>query len=126
MFVSFWNSGTKRCHHRRFLRTSSSEIAFKNVSFGGSVQWIAWDAAAKTIRSWSFHDNGGFSESTWTQDGKKWTVKRNSVLPDGKKATGTETITFVDADTATFTATGRTLDGKPEPDIGEIKLKRVK
>lgn len=64
--------------------TSTFASSFKNISVGGGTQWIGWDPAAKTVRSWSFHTNGGFSEGTWKRDGKTWTVKTNAVLPDGK------------------------------------------
>jgi uncharacterized protein (TIGR02246 family) len=106
--------------------TASFTTTFKNVSIGGGTQWIGWDPAAKTIRSWSFHANGGFGEGTWTQDGKAWTIKTTAVLPDGKKATATDIVTVIDADTVSFQAKDRMLDGKPLPDIKEVKLKRVK
>ena len=106
--------------------TSTFATTFKNVAIGGTTQWIAWDAAAKTVRSWSFHANGGFGEGTWTKSGKSWTIKTSATLPDGKKATATDVLTVVDADTVTFSATDRMVDGKALPDIKEIKLKRVK
>ena len=106
--------------------TSTFATTFKNINVGGGTQWIGWDAAAKTVRSWSFHANGGFSEGTWAHDGKTWMVKSAAVLPDGKKATATEVITLIDADTIGFAAKDRTVDGKPVPDVKEIKLKRVK
>jgi uncharacterized protein (TIGR02246 family) len=106
--------------------TATFVTTFKNVSIGGATQWIGWDPAAKTVRSWSFHSNGGFGEGTWTRNGKTWTIKTSATLPDGKKATATDVITVVDADTVTFSATDRMHDGKPLPDIKEVKLKRVK
>ena len=105
---------------------SSYHVNFKNISVGGATQFIGWDAAAKSIRSWSFHAHGGFGEGTWTQDGKAWTIKTTATHPDGKKTTATDTITFVDAETVKFSAKDRTLDGKPLPDIKEVTLKRVK
>jgi uncharacterized protein (TIGR02246 family) len=106
--------------------TSTFESTFKNISIGGGTQWIGWDPAAKTVRSWSFFSNGGFGEGAWTQAGKSWTIKTAAVLPDGKKATGTDTVTIVDAETISFQAKDRTVDGKPVPDIKEVRLKRVK
>ncbi|QJW98575.1 YybH family protein [Frigoriglobus tundricola] len=106
--------------------TSTFTTTFKNISVGGGTQWVGWDAAAKTVRSWSFHANGGFGEGTWARDGKTWTVKTAAVLPDGKKATATEVITLIDADTVGLAAKDRTVDGKPVPDVKEVKLKRVK
>ena len=106
--------------------TSTFATTFKDISIGGATQWIGWDASAKTVRSWSFHDNGGFGGGTWTANGKSWTIKTEATLPDGKKATATDIISFSDADTITFAAKDRMLDGKPLPDIKEVKFKRAK
>jgi uncharacterized protein (TIGR02246 family) len=96
----------------------------QNVSIGGGTSWIGWDPTAKTVRSWLFETTGGFGQGTWTKDGAKWTVKSSAVLPDGKKAGSTNVVTRVDADTLTWAVTGRTLDGKPLPDIKEVRMKR--
>lgn len=106
--------------------TASFANTFKSTTVGGGTQWIGWDAAGKTIRSWSFHANGGFGEGKWTQSGKMWTIKTSSTTPDGAKATATDVVTVIDADTVSFQAKDRMLDGKPLPDIKEIKLTRVK
>jgi uncharacterized protein (TIGR02246 family) len=106
--------------------TSTFATTFKNVIVGAGTQWIGWDPAAKTVRSWSFHNNGGFGDGTWKQDGKTWTIKTAAVLPDGKKATATEVINFVDVDTVSFQVKDRIVDGKALPDIKEFKVKRVK
>ncbi len=106
--------------------TASFAATFKNVTIGGGTQWIGWDPATKHVRSWSFHANGGFGEGSWSNEGKTWTIKTTSVLPDGKKATGTDIVTLVDAETMTFQAKDRMIDGKPLPEIKEVKLKRVK
>jgi uncharacterized protein (TIGR02246 family) len=98
----------------------------KDVPLAGGTQWIGWDAAAKHIRSWSFNSNGGFSEATWSHDGNKWSAKSTATTRDGKKLTGTNTITKVDADHFTFQSTKRTLDGKELPDGDVIKMKRAK
>jgi uncharacterized protein (TIGR02246 family) len=87
---------------------------------------IGWDPAAKRIRSWLFDASGGFGEGSWSRDGKKWLVKTASVLADGKKAAATFVLTHVDADTITWHAKDRTVDGKALPDGPEVKLKRVK
>jgi uncharacterized protein (TIGR02246 family) len=105
---------------------SSFATTLKDVPVAGGTQWIGWDAAAKNIRSWSFNSNGGFSEATWSRDGSKWTSKSTATLSDGKKLTGTNVITKVDADHFTFQSTKRTLDGKELPDGEVIKMKRAK
>lgn len=111
--------------NQNFL-TNEFATTFKDTVIGGGTQWIGWDPAAKTIRSWTFHDHGGFGEGTWTRDGDKWTVKTTAVLPDGQKATATDIVTRIDADTLSFQSKDRVVGDKPAPDIKEIRLKRVK
>lgn len=111
--------------NQNFL-TSSFATTFKNITIGGGTQWIGWDPANKAVRSWSFHANGGFGEGIWSRQKDTWTIKTVATLPDGKKATAVDVITFVDANTITFHAKERTHDGKPLPDVKEVKLKRVK
>jgi uncharacterized protein (TIGR02246 family) len=106
--------------------TATFANTFKNITIGGGTQWIGWDPARKTVRSWLFLADSGFGEGTWTQSGKSWTIKTSVTLSDGTKATATEEITMIDADTVSFQAKDRTLDGKPLPDIKAIKLARVK
>ena len=98
--------------------------AIQNVSLGGGTSWIGWDPTAKVVRSWLFESTGGFGQGTWTKDGGKWTIKSTAVLPDGKKAAATNVVTRVDADTITWSVTGRTLDDKPLPDIKEVRMRR--
>jgi uncharacterized protein (TIGR02246 family) len=106
--------------------TSTFETNFKNIAVSAGTQWIGWDPTAKAVRSWSFQTNGGFGDGAWSREGKTWTIKTTAVLPDGKKASATEVVSPIDADTVSFRATNRVLDGKPLPDIKEITLKRVK
>ncbi len=106
--------------------TSSFTTTFKELAIGGGSQMIGWDPVAKQIRSWNFENGGGFGEGTWTRDGNKWIVKSTGVLRDGKKLTATNIITLVDADTLSWQAKERTVDGKAVPDSPELKLKRVK
>ncbi len=97
-----------------------------DVAVGSATVWIGWDPLGKRVRSWVFDATGGFGEGSWSQDGKKWVVKNNSVLRDGKKMTATYVLGSVDADTITLQAKDRSLDGKAMPDTKEVKLKRVK
>jgi uncharacterized protein (TIGR02246 family) len=99
--------------------------AMKDIPVSGSTQWVGWDAAAKRIRSWNFVSSGGFSEGTWTKDGNKWTIDISATLPDGKKMTATNVITKVDKDHLTWQSSKRMVDGKPQPDIEPVKIKRA-
>ena len=99
---------------------------FKNIDVTGGAQTIGWDPTAKQIRSWSFYDDGGFGQGAWSKDGDRLVVKSEQVLPDGKKVAATNIITRIDADTISWQSKDRIVDGKPAPDIKEVKMKRVK
>jgi uncharacterized protein (TIGR02246 family) len=49
-------------------------------------QRIAWDPQRKTIRSWIFRADGGFSESSWSREGDTWIVKIQGAYADGAKS----------------------------------------
>ena len=104
----------------------SFATTFKNITIGGGTQRIGWDPLAKNIRSWTFENNGGFGEGTWTPDGNKWVAKSTGVVREGKKVAATNILTRIDEDTMSWESKDRTEDGKPLPDIKPIKMKRVK
>jgi uncharacterized protein (TIGR02246 family) len=98
----------------------------KGVILTGGTQWIGWDPLAKRIRSWTFDFNGGFGESAWTRENGTWEVKSNLIFQDGRKLAATNVIKQVDAETLTWQSRDRTMDGKPLPDVKEIRMKRLK
>ncbi len=102
------------------------EATFKNIALSEGAQRIGWDPIKKEVRSWTFDEDGGFGEGAWSKDGDRWVIKSELVLPDGKKITATNVITRVDADTISWQSKDRTVDGKPAPDVKEVKMKRVK
>jgi uncharacterized protein (TIGR02246 family) len=97
-----------------------------DLSVGSATQWIGWDPTAKRIRSWIFDASGAFGEGSWTSEGKKWVIKTDSILQDGKKATATYEVSAVDPDTITLQARDRSVDGKAMPETKAVTLKRVK
>lgn len=105
---------------------STRTVDFKDAQHLQSTQWIAWDAAAKKIRSWSFQSDGGIGESTWTQEGNKWVVKSESVLADGSKVTSTNVIAPGDADALTVMFKDQKVNGQALPDTKEVKMKRLR
>jgi hypothetical protein len=109
---------------RNFI-VSTRTVDFKDVPQLQSTQWIAWDAAAKQIRSWSFQADGGFGESTWTKDGTKWVIKSESVLADGSKITATNIVAPGAADTLTWQSKDQKVNGQALPDTKEVKMKRA-
>jgi len=111
--------------NQNFLHATFS-TTIKDDSVGTAHQWIGWDPNAKRIRSWIFDATGGFGEGAWSRDGKKWIIKTTTVLQDGKKATATNIVTPVDADTLLLQSTDRSVSGEKLPDSKEFKLKRLK
>jgi uncharacterized protein (TIGR02246 family) len=133
--VGTWTGEGEDKHVERMLVTwtenqnfliATFSTTFNDVSVGTATQWIGWDPTAKRIRSWIFDADGGFGDGSWSRDGKRWVLKTNSVLQDGKKAAATFVLTPVDADTITLQARDRTVDGNAQPDAREVTLKRVK
>lgn len=90
------------------------------------TQRIAWDPAAKQIRSWNFEPDGGFGDAVWTKNADgTWTVKTTSTLQSGHKASGTTTVTRVDPDTVTWQTKEQVVDGKAAPDTAVVTMKRI-
>jgi uncharacterized protein (TIGR02246 family) len=112
--------------HKNFM-VNTFELTMQDVSIAGGTQWIGWDESVKKPRSWTFVFNGGFAEGVWTRDGKdRWKVAVVGTQRDGKKVTATNVLTRVDDDHFSFHFIDRKLDGKPLPEIKEVKMKRVK
>ena len=103
------------------LRAHELDLASKGVVSG--TQRIAWDPAAKTVRSWLFTSAGDITEGVWSHDGKRWVIRESGTLHDGRRVKGTHIITPVDAETFTFQSIERTLDGQPQPDVEIIEIK---
>jgi uncharacterized protein (TIGR02246 family) len=109
--------------NRNFL-VSSYGTSFKDLTLSSGQQWVVWDPAAKAIRSWTFDSDGSFGEGAWALDGDRLIIKARSTLRDGKTVTATNIITRMGPDTVAWQSQQRTLDGKPLPDVKEIKMKR--
>ena len=104
---------------------STQDVRVRDTLVSRSTEWIGWDPAASQIRSWSFVGDGSIGENTWSSEGDQWIMKTNAILPDGKKISATNIITRDGPDAFTWQSKDRTLDGKPLPDVEEIKMKRV-
>ena len=89
-------------------------------------QVIGWDPIDRCIRSWTFDDEGGFSEERWTRQGPRWLLHETGVTPDGSRTAADNTFTKVNNDRFTWESNNRTLDGDPQPGIGRIEINRVK
>ena len=89
-------------------------------------QIIGWDPIEACIRSWTFDDEGGFSEGRWTREGNRWLQRETGVTADGNRMTADNTFSKVSDDRFTWESNNRTLDGLPQPGIGRIEINRVK
>ncbi len=89
-------------------------------------QVIGWDPVERCIRSWTFDDEGGFSQGHWTRQGQRWLVRETGVTPDGSRTGAEISLTKVGDDRFTWESNNRTLDGDPQPGINRIEIKRVK
>lgn len=112
--------------NQNFL-VSSFATTFENLSVAGGTQFIGWDPEAKSIRSWTFENNGGFGTSTWTKEGdNKWIINTKATMRDGKKVVATNIVTRVDADTISWESKERSVDGNTHPDLPAVRMKRRK
>jgi uncharacterized protein (TIGR02246 family) len=104
---------------------STQEVTVKDTEVSHATEWIGWDPSTSQIRSWSFVADGAIGENTWSNEGDRWIVKTNAILPNGKKLVATNVITRNGPDAIAWQSKDRELDGKPLPDIAEMKMKRV-
>jgi uncharacterized protein (TIGR02246 family) len=88
------------------------------------LQIIGWDPSAKQIRSWVFDSDGGFAEGHWTKKDKRWYVTMSGTLPDGRKASSTNVITYVDNDQFKWQSVNRTVGGSLLPNVDEVVVVR--
>ena len=89
-------------------------------------QIIGWDPIEGCIRSWTFDDEGGFSEGRWTREGDRWLQRETGVTPDGNRTAADITFSKLSNDRFTWESNNRTLDGLPQPGTGRIEINRVK
>jgi uncharacterized protein (TIGR02246 family) len=89
-------------------------------------QIIGWDPIEGCIRSWTFDDEGGFSEGRWTREGDRWLQRETGVTPDGSRTAADNTFSRLSNDRFTWESNNRTLDSLPQPSIGRIEINRVK
>jgi len=92
-------------------------IRRKDAPVMSLTQMVGWDPIAQQLHSWVFDSRGGFGEGHWSQRDKVWTVEVSGLTADGRQGSGTHRFTSVDANTFTFEAFDRSLDGQPIPDV---------
>ncbi|MEO0018829.1 MAG: hypothetical protein RLZZ522_2112, partial [Verrucomicrobiota bacterium] len=89
-------------------------------------QIIGWNPVDESIRSWTFDDEGGFTDGRWTREGQRWLVREIGYASDGSRTTADNTLTKTSPDRLFWESSNRTLDGEPQPGIGRIEINRVK
>lgn len=82
-----------------------------------STQRIGWDPVNGQLRSWTFDDDGGFTEARWDATDEGWVVKSEATMPDGVTGSATLVISVKDADHLVVRGTDRIIGGVEEPDF---------
>jgi uncharacterized protein (TIGR02246 family) len=107
--------------NNNFLTRSFTVQLGDQIDMAG-MQIIGWDPTEKSIRSWVFDSDGGFGQATWSKKGNTWHVQQTGVLPDGRKSSAVNIITYVDEKTCTLQSVNRTVDGELLPNIAEVQI----
>ena len=102
--------------------TRSFTVQIRDRIDMAGMQIIGWDPATKQLRSWVFDSDGGFGQGTWKKKGNRWYIQQSGVLPDGRKSSSVNIITYVDDNTCTLQSVNRTVDGELLPNIEEVKI----
>jgi uncharacterized protein (TIGR02246 family) len=88
------------------------------------TQRIGWDPLTRQIKSWVFDARGGYGDGLWMRSGDQWVIKATGVRPDGRTATATQVLTYVNKDTLRWRSIDQTLGGDVSPDIDEVVMVR--
>jgi uncharacterized protein (TIGR02246 family) len=85
---------------------------------------IGWDASIRQIKSWVFDSEGGHGCGLWSRAGNEWVIKSTGVMPDGRIATATHTLTRLGPQSARWRSTERTVGDRVVPDHAEYLMVR--
>jgi uncharacterized protein (TIGR02246 family) len=88
------------------------------------TQRIGWDPLTKQIKSWVFDSRGGYGEGLWMRGGNQWVIKATGVRPDGRVATATQVLTYINNDSLRWKSIDRTIGSDINADIDEIVMAR--
>ncbi len=83
---------------------------------------IGWDPSVRQIKSWVFDSEGGHGTGLWSRIGNEWVIKSTGVLPDGRIATATHTLTRLGPHSAKWTSLERTVGDRLVPDQAEYLM----
>jgi ketosteroid isomerase-like protein len=107
--------------NRKFLRRQITMTAGKSALTG--TQYVGWDPLARQIRSWTFNDDGSYSDGAWSLQDNKWLVVSTRVLPDGTTSEAVQVYKVPDKNTLVWKLILGAIDGQPTDDV-EVVLKR--
>jgi len=80
-------------------------------------QIIGWDPIEGCIRSWTFDDEGGFSEGRWTRRGQSLAPSENWCHSGGSRTAADNTFPKISDDRFIWESNNRSLDGLPQPGL---------
>jgi uncharacterized protein (TIGR02246 family) len=100
----------------------SFDVRIKGKPAMSGTQRIGWDPLTKQIKSWVFDSRGGYGEGLWTRAGNQWVVKATGVRPDGRTATATQVLTYVNQDNLRWKSIDRTLGDEIVNETDEIVM----
>jgi uncharacterized protein (TIGR02246 family) len=104
------------------LRSFEVRVTGKPALTG--TQRIGWDPLTKQIKSWVFDSQGGYGDGLWTRSGNQWVIKATGVRADGRTATATQVLTYLNNESLRWKSIDRTLGGEIRHDIDEIIMVR--
>jgi uncharacterized protein (TIGR02246 family) len=107
--------------NNNFLTRSFTVQIRDQIDMAG-MQIIGWDPSTKQIRSWVFDSDGGFGQGTWSKKGNRWYIQQSGVLPDGRKSSSVNIVTYLDDNTCTLQSINRMAGGELLPNVAEVKV----
>lgn len=111
-----WTNG------KSFL-TRTFTVVEGGETFAGT-QIIGWDPIRNGVRSWTFDENGTFSEGAWSNKGDQWTITNQGIVQDGTKSAMINIMTKIDDSTFSWKTIDRVSGGEILPNLGEVVLLR--
>jgi uncharacterized protein (TIGR02246 family) len=78
------------------------------------------------LRSWLFDSSGTFGESVWANDGGRWIIEAEAILPDGSDVTAVNLLVPLGKDAFTWQSVERTAAGAELPGTPPVRVTRVK
>lgn len=105
---------------RTFRREKDGKVVYEGKQYIGS------DAEDRTIRSWTFEQNGGFGEAAWQPDGEnRWVVTVVGKLPDGRRGSMKQMLERVDNDHLRVQMVDIDVAGESHPNSAVVTLTRI-